>query len=175
MNKMMSHILFMDDQLVKDIQDLFIKHGWTLSLAESCTGGYLAARLVRFSGCSKYFLGSIVAYSNELKMNILKVNPSILSEYGAVSGPVVGQMAQGVLELTGSDYSIAVSGIAGPEGGTLDKPVGTIWGAIAQKGSSLHIWNVFLSGNREEIIEKSADLLLSKLWLLIKSKKGDMK
>jgi PncC family amidohydrolase len=161
----------MEDHLTHLIQHHCITQGWTLSLAESCTGGNLAARLTRIPGCSHYFLGSIVAYSNTLKINLLNVDPNILSRDGAVSASVVRQMAQGALELTGSDYSLAVSGIAGPGGGTLLKPVGTIWGAIGQRGEDPFIWDFFTSGSRQEIIDKSVDILLAQLWLLIKTKK----
>lgn len=158
------------DELTRLIQDHFIAQGWTLSLAESCTGGHMAARLTRLPGCSQYFLGSIVAYSNDLKMNILGVESAVLLEHGAVSAPVVRQMADGVLKLTGSDYSLAISGIAGPGGGTALKPVGMVWGAVAKKGDEPFVWNFYLSGTRHEIIEQSTDILLFQLLTLIKSK-----
>jgi PncC family amidohydrolase len=153
--------------LVKNIQQLFIKNNWTLSIAESCTGGELSASITRVSGCSAYFLGSFIAYSNDLKAKILKIDSEVLLQKGAVSKEVVGQMAEGMLHLTGSDYCIAVSGIAGPEGGTPEKPVGTIWGAIACKNKQAVIWQFHLSGNREEIINQTVQVLLEKLWLLI--------
>lgn len=160
----------MNDLLVSSIQQLCISQGWTLSLAESCTGGHLAARLTSIPGCSHYFLGSIVAYSNRLKITLLGVDTEVLDAYGAVSSPVVSQMAQGVLKLTGSDYSLAISGIAGPGGGSPEKPVGTIWGAIASRKEDPLIWDFHLSGSRKEIIEKSVDILLSEFWILIKTK-----
>lgn len=163
----------MNDVLVQSIQQLCIAQQWTLSLAESCTGGRLAARLTRMPGCSHYFLGSIVAYSNALKIGLLNVDARTLAQYGAVSGPIVSQMAQGVLKLTNSHYSVAVSGIAGPEGGSTEKPVGTIWGAIASQGlEEPVILDFHLSGTREEIIENSVDLLLSQFWLLINTQKN---
>ena len=155
------------DQLVQDIQQYFIAQKLTLSLAESCTGGSLAARLTRMAGCSQYFLGSVVAYSNDFKIHFLGIDEQILTEHGAVSGPVVYHMAQRILQLSGSDYSLAVSGIAGPEGGMPGKPVGTIWGAVAKKGSIPYAWSFYLPGERQEIIEKSVEILLSQLWLLI--------
>ncbi len=153
------------------IQNHFIAQEWTLSLAESCTGGNVAARLTRIPGCSQYFLGSVVAYSNYLKMNILNVDSVTLETYGAVSAPVVHQMAQGVLNLTGSSYSLAVSGIAGPGGGSSIKPVGLVWGAIAAKGQEPFVWDFYLSGSRQEIIEQTTEVLLVQLWTLIKSEK----
>lgn len=162
----------MEKLLVSSIQEYFIAQGWTLSLAESCTGGHLATCLTREPGCSQYFLGSVVVYSNRLKTKLLGVNDSLLANNGAVSAPVVRQMALGVLQLTGSDYSIAVSGIAGPGGGTLLKPVGTIWGAIAQQGEEPFVWDFSLQGTRQEIIEKSVDILLAQLWTWVKTKES---
>jgi PncC family amidohydrolase len=162
----------MEDELTRAIQSLCISQGWTLSVAESCTGGQLAACLTRLPGCSQYFLGSIVAYSNNLKTNLLGVREEVLAEHGAVSGPVVEQMAQGMLQLTGSDYSLAVSGIAGPDGGSSEKPVGTIWGAIASRHGGSFIWKFNLAGSRHEIIEKCVENLLSQLRLVIESKKN---
>lgn len=148
------------------IHQVFIEQGWTLSLAESCTGGALAARLTSHPGCSQYFLGSIVSYSNDLKVKLLDVSPAILEEKGAVSHEVVSQMAEGVRHLTNSDYSIAISGIAGPTGGTPEKPVGTIWAAIAWR-NGLHVWNFHLTGQREQIILQSVDLVLDQLLSII--------
>jgi nicotinamide-nucleotide amidase len=164
----------MNDPLANLIQEHCIAQGRSLSLAESCTGGYLAARLTRLPGCSRYFLGSIVAYSNALKTNLLGVDAALLAQWGAVSAPVVRQMAEGVLRLTGSHYSLAVSGIAGPGGGSLQKPVGTIWGAIAREGKDSFVWDFFLTGTRQEIIEQSTEILLAQLWTLIKTEKEFM-
>jgi PncC family amidohydrolase len=164
----------MDDSLVTHIHQHFVNQGWTLSAAESCTGGNLAARLTRIPGCSQYFLGSIVAYSNELKKNVLGVNSRALEEQGAVSEAVVIEMAEGVRRLTGSDYSIAVTGIAGPGGATPTKPVGTVWGAIASRGNPPFVWSFQLKGSREEIMEISVTILLSQLWSLIKTQKTSM-
>jgi PncC family amidohydrolase len=160
----------MEDDLVKAIQELCISRGWTLSLAESCTGGHLAARLTRMPGCSRYFLGAMIAYSNAVKVKLLGVDPQVLAEYGPASGPVVGQMAEGILKLTGSDYSLATSGIAGPAGGTPETPVGTIWVAIASLGEGTKIWNFHLSGSRREIIERSVEILLTEFSTFIQNK-----
>ena len=98
-----------------------------LATAESCTGGNIAHMITTVSGSSAYFKGSVVAYSNEIKENLLDVAPATLIEFGAVSQQVVEQMARGVLKLMNADVSVAVSGIAGPDGGTDVKPVGTVW------------------------------------------------
>lgn len=143
----------------------FIKKGLTLSIAESCTGGAVAARLTRLPGASKYFLGSLVTYSNELKTRLLGVPAALIKKKGAVSEDVVKAMVAGLLEQTGSDYGIAVSGIAGPDGGTPEKPVGTVWGAICRKNESPRAWKFRGYGNREMIIERCVNALLAELVL----------
>ncbi|MFN8254844.1 MAG: competence/damage-inducible protein A [Bacteroidales bacterium] len=121
----------------------------TLSTAESCTGGNIARLITSIPGSSEYFKGSVVAYSNEVKSNILNVSPLIIKEYGAVSEDVVKQMAIGVRNLLGTDFSIATSGVAGPDGGTPEKPVGTVW--IAVSGKEKTIAKKFLFANDREI------------------------
>lgn len=111
--------------------------GCTLSTAESCTGGYLAHRLTAVPGSSGYYKGSVIAYSNEIKIKVLSVPPAVLEKEGAVSEAVVRAMAQNVKRLMDTDYAIATSGIAGPGGGTPQKPVGTVWMAIATPGGCL--------------------------------------
>lgn len=141
----------------------FIRAGLTLSAAESCTGGAFSARLTSLPGSSQYFLGSLVTYSNSLKERLLGVSNSVLQEKGAVSQEAVIAMWHGVLDLTGSDYAVAASGIAGPSGGTLEKPVGTIWCAAGRRGSEPTVWQLKLLGNREMIIERTVNSLLSAL------------
>lgn len=109
------------------------KKNITIGTAESCTGGNIAHLLTSVSGSSDYFLGSIVSYSNELKVNLLNVSLKDIETYGAVSETVVIQMAVGARLSLGTDYALATSGVAGPNGGTDDKPVGTVWIAIAGK------------------------------------------
>jgi nicotinamide-nucleotide amidase len=119
------------DELPDVVGKLLIKENYTLSLAESCTGGYLAHQFTQFAGCSNYFLGGTLAYSNDIKVKQLGVSNEILANEGAVSDSCVIAMATGVKKITGSDFALATSGIAGPDGGTPDKPVGTIWIALA--------------------------------------------
>ncbi len=107
--------------------------GKTLGTAESCTGGYLAHKITSVSGSSAYFKGSIIAYANEVKMAQLGVKESTLIEHGAVSEQTVQEMVIGALSALKTNLAIAISGIAGPSGGTPDKPVGTIWLAIGDK------------------------------------------
>jgi nicotinamide-nucleotide amidase len=106
---------------------LLRKRGATLTTAESCTGGLIASMLTRIPGASDGFQAGFVTYANNIKHAVLGVDNAVLATEGAVSEPVVQQMALGAMERSGADYAIAVSGIAGPEGGTQDKPVGTVW------------------------------------------------
>lgn len=119
------------DELADVVGKLLIKQKSSLALAESCTGGYLAHQFTQHAGSSAYFLGGVLAYANEVKMSQLGVSAQILSDDGAVSESCIRAMATGVRELTGSEYSLASSGIAGPDGGSQEKPVGTIWIALA--------------------------------------------
>lgn len=115
------------------IGGLLIQKNLTVSTAESCTGGNIAALITSVSGSSAYYKGSIVAYDNEVKINILHVSPITLEVHGAVSEETVIEMAKGAMSTLKSDCAIASSGIAGPGGGTIEKPVGTIWIAAAYK------------------------------------------
>ena len=106
---------------------------WTIATAESCTGGLVAHKITSIPGSSRYFQGSVVAYANEVKMQQLGVQASTLAEFGAVSEETVQEMVHGVVNLLHTDVGVAVSGIAGPDGGTEEKPVGTIWMAVGNK------------------------------------------
>lgn len=103
----------------------------TVACAESCTGGNIAHLITSVPGASSYFLGGVVSYANEVKINVLGVNKNDLEKFGAVSEPVALQMAQGVRRITGADYAVSTTGVAGPDGGTPQKPVGTVWIAVA--------------------------------------------
>lgn len=134
--------------------NLLKQHGQTISTAESCTGGRLAAALNAQSGSSAYYMGSVVAYDNSIKEQVLGVEHTILEEYGAVSEQTVRQMAEGVRVLMQTDYAIATSGIAGPTGGTKDKPVGTVWIAWATpKGTHAKCFR--LGTLREQITQRA--------------------
>ena len=122
---------FDDEKIEQVIANLLLDKKKTVSTAESCTGGNMAHMLTAMAGSSAYFKGAVVAYSNEVKANVLGVNPNDLEGFGAVSQQVVEQMATGACKVIGSDYAIATSGIAGPDGGTDEKPVGTVWIAVA--------------------------------------------
>jgi nicotinamide-nucleotide amidase len=127
--------------------------------AESCTGGHIAHRLTLVPGSSAYFKGSVIAYSNELKENLLGVKTGDLIQYGAVSKEVVEQMAAGALLLLAADVAIATSGIAGPDGGTAEKPVGTVWIAISTKSETISRMFQF-NLNRELNIERTTQTAL---------------
>ena len=142
--------------------DLLVKEKKTLSIAESCTGGNISHSLTLIPGCSEYFLGSVTAYSNNIKMNILKVKEDDIMNFGAVSKQVVEQMAVNLRELYSSDYTIATSGIAGPTGGTPEKPVGTTWIAIANEKQIISE-KFHFGENRERNIEKASLYALNML------------
>ena len=120
-----------EDTLPIVVGKLLSDKGLTLSTAESCTGGTIAEMITAIPGSSKYFKGSVVAYSNEIKTNLLGVSPDAIRENGAVSKQVVEAMAKGARKAMNSDYSVSTSGVAGPDGGTPEKPVGTVWIAVA--------------------------------------------
>jgi nicotinamide-nucleotide amidase len=124
---------FGDSSLEKELLNLYVAKNLTVSTAESCTGGAIAARLVTIPGSSAYFMGGIVAYDNAVKENILNVNPETIIQYGAVSEQTVIEMVDGVISLLKTDVAVAISGIAGPDGGTDQKPVGTIWIAVGNE------------------------------------------
>ena len=143
------------ETLEEIVGNLLKDKGCTLATAESCTGGYIAYLITSIPGSSAYYKGSIIAYSNEIKTKELGVSEKVLQEQGAVSEAVVKEMAESIRNRFGSDYSIAISGIAGPDGGTKDKPVGLVWIAIA--GPAGVQTNKFLFGdNRERNIRRAA-------------------
>ncbi|MBI1288334.1 MAG: competence/damage-inducible protein A [Flavobacteriales bacterium] len=153
---------FDDDTIESVVGDHLRKLGKTVSTAESCTGGLIAHKITSVSGSSDYYLGSVVSYANEVKMDELGVSEENLKNFGAVSEEVVRQMAEGVREKMKTDYSIATSGIAGPDGGTAEKPVGTVWLAVATPSET--IAKKYLFGhNRERNIEMSANTALNML------------
>jgi len=151
-----------NDNLYEVVGTLLKKKDQTISTAESCTGGYIAHLITSVAGSSEYFKGSVIAYSNEIKESILKVQHQSLIDHGAVSEKVIMEMALGVKSKMNTDYAIATSGIAGPGGGTSDKPVGTTWIAIATPVKI--ITKEFMMGDhRERNIKKTAMTALNML------------
>lgn len=130
-------VAYEDIPLEKLIGNALAAKGKTLGTAESCTGGNIAHQITTIAGSSQYFKGSVVAYSNEIKTNILHVSEDDLEKRGAVSKEVVEQMAEGARKLLKTDYAVATSGIAGPIGGTDEKPVGTVWIAISSEKETI--------------------------------------
>ena len=158
-----NHIVSEKDETIEEIiARMFVEKGQTLALAESCTGGYMAHMLTSHSGSSAFFKGSVVAYANEIKEKILQVHPNDLQQYGAVSEQVVTQMAANVRKLMKTDYGIATSGIAGPTGGTPEKPVGTIWIAVAS-ASQTEARLLRYGNNRESNIQRTSTAALNLL------------
>ena len=144
-----------NDTLEKVVGDLLKREHKNLATAESCTGGYIAHMITSVPGSSAYYKGSVISYANEVKINELGVLPETLKTVGAVSEDCVKQMAEGIRKKLGTDYAIATSGIAGPDGGTAQKPVGTVW--IAISSSKRTIAKQFNFGdNRERTIQRSA-------------------
>jgi nicotinamide-nucleotide amidase len=138
------------DGMEDAVAALLAQRGATLAVAESCTGGLVAARLVNVPGMSGHLVEGIVAYANASKVRLLGVPKEIIERHGAVSEPVVRAMAEGVRARSGADVGVAVTGIAGPGGGTPDKPVGTVWFAVADGGGTQAVHEVF-PGDRATI------------------------
>ena len=122
---------FDDDNLGRIVGRMLVESGATLALAESCTGGSIAQFITANAGSSAYFKGGVVAYSNEIKIQLLNVSSEVIETYGAVSQQVAEAMAFGARNVLNTDYSVATTGIAGPDGGSVEKPVGTVWIAVA--------------------------------------------
>lgn len=154
--------------LSKQVVELFIEKGLTLSTAESCTGGGVAAAITSVPGSSQMFNGTVVAYSNEIKSSILRVDPAILTECGAVSSETVVAMACGVRKLMKTDVSISTSGIAGPSGGTAEKPVGLVHFGISDD-LGCQFYRFIFDGDRVMVQKESIVFLLETLVLLYSS------
>jgi nicotinamide-nucleotide amidase len=144
------------------VGELLLAKQQTLALAESCTGGYISHRITRIAGSSAYYYGGAVTYSNEAKMLFLGVKPETLERHGAVSRETALEMSNGIRERSGANIGLSVTGIAGPSGGSSEKPVGTVWISIAQKG--YHEARRFqFDGEREQIILGASQAALN--WL----------
>jgi len=135
------------------------KRGLKLAVAESCTGGLVGSKITDVPGASSYFLGGVIAYSNDIKMNILGVKRETLENFGAVSKECAKEMAIGVSDLFKADVAIATTGIAGPTGGSKDKPVGLVYIAI-KSGNEINVQKYVFDGDRKDIKEKIANKAL---------------
>lgn len=157
-----------DTTVQSAVAEMLLAKGATLSAAESCTGGALSAKFTAMSGASEYFWGGVVSYDNSVKENVLGVSRSNLDTYGAVSEQVARQMAEGVRRVCGTTYGVATTGIAGPSGGTPDKPVGTVWMAVATPTHT--IAKVVVHGKIRAVnIERAATAAINMLRLELKA------
>lgn len=155
-------ILTLAQALVREL----VAAGKTVATAESCTGGWIAKCITDIPGSSQCFAYGVVSYSNAAKESILGVSPATLTDHGAVSDETVREMAQGVLNLSGADLSVAVSGIAGPEGGSDEKPVGTVWLAWSTRRDgkmNTESERHQLGGDRESVRSESVTIALREL------------
>ena len=154
------YIIGADDmRLSESVNQTLLKKGKTVTTAESCTGGLIASAITSEAGSSKVFEAGFVTYSNEIKHNALGVGLSTIETHGAVSQAVVEEMAKGALTCSGSDIAVAVSGVAGPDGGTDEKPVGTVWICFGEQGN-LIARRFFFPGNRLRVQKTSAAIAL---------------
>lgn len=155
----------------KEISELMWKDGRTLSTAESCTAGNIAAAITAIPGSSHYYKGGVVAYANQVKENLLRVNIDTIETYGVVSEETVCEMVKGAMETLNTDYAIATSGIAGPGGGTHELPVGTIWIAV---GSRNKIVTMKLEGDegRDQNIARATSSALHLMCDLLKEEQN---
>ncbi len=163
-----------EDTLESVVGDLLRAAGQTLTAAESCTGGLFSQRITAVPGSSDYFLGAAVTYSNELKTQMVGVPPGMLEEHGAVSEPVARAMAEGVRRSLGSDWGVGITGVAGPGGGSEEKPVGTVHVAIAgpTPQDTTHHRKLRLPGDRDRIRRFSAQIALEMLRRRLLSKEN---
>ena len=135
----------------------------TFGTAESCTGGLIAKTVTDLSGISEYYYGTVVSYSNSVKQNVLNVKEDTLKQHGAVSSYTAIQMAEGARDVLGCDYAVSTTGIAGPTGGTKEKPVGLVYIACAGKGKKTVVTENHFSGTRKEIREQATEKALNML------------
>lgn len=151
-------------RIIAEVAARLLASGRELVTAESCTGGWIAKACTDLPGSSRWFRGGVVAYCNEFKTGLLGVRPETLARHGAVSEPVVREMAVGALERLGGQVAVAVSGIAGPDGGTPGKPVGTVWFAWAtRRGADLPVRTALaqFAGDRATVRDRAVDRALA--------------
>jgi len=152
-----------EDDLAALLVDALRANGKTLAVAESCTGGLLGARLTEVPGASEAFLGGVLAYADAAKRELLAVDQRLLADHGAVSGQVSEAMALGAASRLGADLAVSITGIAGPGGGSPDKPVGTVWVAFLVDGA-LTSQRMQFSGDRTEVRARAVQAALFGLW-----------
>jgi nicotinamide-nucleotide amidase len=155
--------LFSEDGALIDDQVAALLAGRTFATAESCTAGLLAARLADRAGSSAYLAGGVVSYSNEAKVDVLGVDAALIAQHGAVSEPVARAMAEGALARFGADTAVGITGIAGPGGGSAEKPVGTVCFGVALAGRPTLVRTVRLPGDRTDVRERSTTVAMHML------------
>jgi nicotinamide-nucleotide amidase len=151
------------ETLSAQLGDKLLQRGLKLATAESCTGGWVAQAITATPGSSQWFERGFVTYSNAAKMELLGVHPDTLEHHGAVSEQTVREMAEGALRHSHAQLAVAVSGIAGPGGGSLDKPVGTVCLAWARSGGDTHVQSLQFMGNREAVRRQAVAAILKGL------------
>jgi len=149
--------------LVEAVAEVLASDSRTLAVAESCTGGLIAKRITDLPGSSTYFRGGVDAYADRVKLDLLGLDEVVLTENGAVSEAVAAGMARGVADLLDTDVGLGITGIAGPGGGTVEKPVGTVWFAVAVAGHVCTAHRIF-SGDREAVRERASQAALLLLY-----------
>ena len=154
--------------LSAEVGSVLLDHGYTISTAESCTGGLLSHILTGISGSSAYFMGGVVAYSNQIKVQVLGVRTDTLIEHGAVSEQTAREMAQGIRNQFNTDIGLSTAGIAGPTGGTADKPVGLVWIGISTPDGTL-AFECHFEGNRLMVMHSTVMEILTRLINQIKN------
>jgi len=154
------------NHLIGRVHRNLVDRGMTVAVAESCTGGLLGAALTERPGSSAYFLGGIQAYANSVKEQLLGVSHETLLSFGAVSEEVASEIALGVQRLTGSDWALSTTGIAGPDGGSEEKPVGTVWVSVADS-AAVYSHKLLLDGDRSNVrnhtVLEALSMLLERL------------
>lgn len=156
----------MDKPLEVLVGEILLQHELWLATAESCTGGLISHLITNVAGSSAYYLGGVTAYANETKVRLLGVNPETLELHGAVSEQTVLEMARGIRYTLAADIGLSVSGIAGPAGGTPEKPVGTVWiglSAASEKIARHYLWSGSRSLIKEQAAQAGLQLLLEHL------------
>ncbi len=149
--------------LAEQLGECMKAKGLTLATAESCTGGWLAKIITDIPGSSAWFTGSVVCYSNESKHSLLGVDENTLNEFGAVSGETVLELSDGLFAHTDADVAVSVSGIAGPDGGSEEKPVGLVWLSWGKRDKSVHAKPFNFGGDREDVRKQSIKQALNNL------------
>jgi PncC family amidohydrolase len=156
----------LDKALEVQVGELLLQHNLTLAVAESCTGGLFGHIITNVPGSSSYFLGGVTSYANQVKVDLLGVSLDTLVKYGAVSAETVLEMARGVRQVLGSDIGLAVSGIAGPSGGTPEKPVGTVWIGLSSNKNEFarhFLWRGDRLENKHLFVRDALNLLIEYL------------